>query len=131
VRKELLKEWTQPGHRSFSLDQGKKTVLVIGGSQGAYSIKLVFETLLPLLKENKVQMALATGRNFAQRAEEACQKIGYQDVKVVDFIQRMIWHMQLADLVISRAGAIAIAELAAVQKAVVFIRFQPLPRITR
>ncbi len=80
--------------------------------------------LLPLLKENKVQLLWQTGRNFEQRAKDACQKAGYEDVKVVDFIQRMDLAYALADLVISRAGAIAIAELAAVQKPVIFI---PLP----
>jgi UDP-N-acetylglucosamine--N-acetylmuramyl-(pentapeptide) pyrophosphoryl-undecaprenol N-acetylglucosamine transferase len=126
VRKEIIEiEGKRAGAGlHFSLDAAKKTVLVIGGSQGAYSINACIETLLPLLKENKVQLLWQTGRNFAQRAEEACQKIGYRDVKVVDFIQRMDLAYALADLVISRAGAIAIAELAAVKKAVVFI---PLP----
>jgi len=126
VRKEIIetegKRTEAASH--FSLKEDKKTVLVIGGSQGAFSINTSIETLLPLLKENRVQLLWQTGRNFMQRAESACQKVDYKDVKVVDFIQRMDLAYALADLVISRAGAIAIAELAAVQKAVIFI---PLP----
>lgn len=126
VRKEIIetegKRTEAASH--FSLKDGKKTVLVIGGSQGAFSINTGIEKLLPLLKEYKVQLLWQTGRNFMPRAEAACRKAAYQDVKVIDFIQRMDLAYALADLVISRAGAIAIAELAAIQKAVIFI---PLP----
>jgi UDP-N-acetylglucosamine--N-acetylmuramyl-(pentapeptide) pyrophosphoryl-undecaprenol N-acetylglucosamine transferase len=126
VRKEIIeiegKKAEAAAH--FGLNTGKKTVLVIGGSQGAYSINTCITSLLPQLKETRVQLLWQTGRNFAQRAEDACQRASYEDVKVVDFIQRMDLAYALADLVISRAGAIAIAELAAVQKAVIFI---PLP----
>jgi UDP-N-acetylglucosamine--N-acetylmuramyl-(pentapeptide) pyrophosphoryl-undecaprenol N-acetylglucosamine transferase len=126
VRKEIIET---RGKRSeagshFGLNAGTKTVFVVGGSQGAFSINTCIEMLLPVLKENKAQLLWQTGRNFEQRAKDACQKAGYEDVKVVDFIQRMDLAYALADLVVSRAGAIAIAELAAVQKSVIFI---PLP----
>ncbi len=108
----------------FGLKAAKKTVLIIGGSQGAYSINSCIEKVLPLLKENQVQLLWQTGPNFEQRAKEACARTGYGDVKVVGFIQRMDLAYAMADIVISRAGAIAIAELAAVRKPVIFI---PLP----
>jgi len=126
VRKEIIEIQGKRGEAGshFSLNAEKKTVFVVGGSQGAYSINTCIEMLLPMLKENRVQLLWQTGRNFEQRAKDACQKIGYVNVKVVDFIQRMDLAYALADLVISRAGAIAIAELAAVSKPVIFI---PLP----
>jgi UDP-N-acetylglucosamine--N-acetylmuramyl-(pentapeptide) pyrophosphoryl-undecaprenol N-acetylglucosamine transferase len=108
----------------FSLKAEKKTVLVIGGSQGALSINLAIEKLLPLFKENGVQLLWQTGRNFADRAKKAGSDVQFYDVTVADFIQRMDLAYAAADVVVSRAGAIAIAELAAVGKAVIFI---PLP----
>jgi UDP-N-acetylglucosamine--N-acetylmuramyl-(pentapeptide) pyrophosphoryl-undecaprenol N-acetylglucosamine transferase len=126
VRKEIVETEGKKAEAAahFSLVQGKTTILVIGGSQGAFSVNTSMEAILPLLKDQGVQLLWQTGRNFMQRAENACQGAAYQDVKVVDFIQRMDLAYALADLVISRAGAIAIAELAAVKKAVIFI---PLP----
>jgi UDP-N-acetylglucosamine--N-acetylmuramyl-(pentapeptide) pyrophosphoryl-undecaprenol N-acetylglucosamine transferase len=126
VRKEIIETEGKKGEAAsfFGLNESKKTVLVIGGSQGAYSINVCIEKMLPKLKENKVQLLWQTGRNFEQRAGEACVKAAYQDVKVVGFIQRMDLAYAIADIVISRAGAIAIAELAAVRKPVIFI---PLP----
>jgi UDP-N-acetylglucosamine--N-acetylmuramyl-(pentapeptide) pyrophosphoryl-undecaprenol N-acetylglucosamine transferase len=108
----------------FGLHSDKFTLLVVGGSQGAFSINVCIEKILPLIKNNKVQLLWQTGRNFEQRAKDACTAAGYEDAKVLGFIQRMDFAYALADAVISRAGAIAIAELAAVKKPVIFI---PLP----
>ena len=126
VRKEIIETEGKKGDAAvfFGLKTSKKTVFIVGGSQGAYSINTCIEKMLPLLKENKVQLLWQTGRNFEPRAIEACKTAGYEDVKVAGFIQRMDLAYALADIVISRAGAIAIAELAAVRKPVIFI---PLP----
>ena len=108
----------------FGLSAAKKTLFVVGGSQGAYSINVCIEGLLPQLRESNIQLLWQTGRNFEQRAVEACKKSGFESVRILSFIQRMDLAYSIADLVISRAGAIAIAELAAVKKPVIFI---PLP----
>lgn len=110
--------------RFFSLDPKKQTVLVIGGSQGALSINRCIEGLLPVLKEKETQMIWQTGKSFYQQAKDSCQTNLCSNIRVVDFIQRMDLAYSLADLVISRAGAIAIAELANIGKPVIFI---PLP----
>jgi len=99
-------------------------LFVVGGSQGAYSINVCIEGLLPQLRESNIQLLWQTGRNFEQRAVEACKKSGFESVRILSFIQRMDLAYSISDLVISRAGAIAIAELAAVKKPVIFI---PLP----
>ncbi|HOX76656.1 MAG TPA: undecaprenyldiphospho-muramoylpentapeptide beta-N-acetylglucosaminyltransferase [Bacteroidales bacterium] len=108
----------------FGLDHALPTVLVIGGSQGSLSINNTIESLLPGLKENGLQLLWQTGLNFRNRAEESCRAAVYDNVKVADFIYRMDLAYALADAVVSRAGAIAIAELSLVGKAVIFI---PLP----
>jgi UDP-N-acetylglucosamine--N-acetylmuramyl-(pentapeptide) pyrophosphoryl-undecaprenol N-acetylglucosamine transferase len=126
VRKEVIET---TGKRKaagdfFGLDPERKTVFVVGGSQGALSVNLCIESMLPELKDRNIQMIWQTGRNFRQRAEESCSKAGCTGIRVVDFIQRMDLAYALADVVLSRAGAIAIAELALVGKPVIFV---PLP----
>jgi len=108
----------------FRLAPAEKTVLVIGGSQGALSINRCIENLLPGLKSNGVQMIWQTGQSFFQQARDACERHECHNIRVVDFIQRMDLAYAIADVVISRAGAIAIAELSAVGKPSIFI---PLP----
>ncbi|NTV83717.1 MAG: UDP-N-acetylglucosamine--N-acetylmuramyl-(pentapeptide) pyrophosphoryl-undecaprenol N-acetylglucosamine transferase, partial [Bacteroidales bacterium] len=126
VRKEVIEIAGKKEEAAsfFGLSSSVKTVFVVGGSQGAQSINISIEKLLPLLKENRVQLLWQTGRNFEQRAIDACTATNYSEAKAVSFIQRMDLAYALADVVISRAGAIAIAELAAVKKPVIFI---PLP----
>jgi UDP-N-acetylglucosamine--N-acetylmuramyl-(pentapeptide) pyrophosphoryl-undecaprenol N-acetylglucosamine transferase len=123
VRKEVIDIEGKKEEAStfFGLNASKLTLMVIGGSQGALSINICIEKLLPMLKENKVQLLWQTGRNFEQRAKHSCTAAGYKDVKVIGFIQRMDLAYASANIVISRAGAIAIAELAAVEKPVIFI----------
>jgi len=126
VRKEVIETEGKKDEASafFGLKSPAPIVFVVGGSQGAYSVNASIEKLLPEFKENQIQLLWQTGKNFEQHAKDACKKAAYENVKVVDFIQRMDLAYALADVVISRAGAIAIAELAAVRKPVIFI---PLP----
>ena len=126
VRKEIIETEGKKGEAAsfFGLKASARTVFIVGGSQGAYSVNASIEKLLPEFKEKQIQLLWQTGKNFEQRARDACKKAAYENVKVVDFIQRMDLAYALADVVISRAGAIAIAELAAVRKPVIFI---PLP----
>jgi UDP-N-acetylglucosamine--N-acetylmuramyl-(pentapeptide) pyrophosphoryl-undecaprenol N-acetylglucosamine transferase len=87
-------------------------------------VNTYIENLIPFLKEQNVQLIWQTGRQFGPRAREAQAGNHFGSCHITEFIHRMDLAYALADLVISRAGAIAIAELAAVRKAVIFI---PLP----
>lgn len=126
VRKEVIETAGKKNEAAtfFGIDPERMTVLVVGGSQGALSVNICIESILLIIKESGLQLIWQTGQNFRQRATEACMAASFEEVKVVDFIQRMDLAYAAADIVISRAGAIAIAELALVRKAVIFI---PLP----
>ncbi|MBC35177.1 MAG: undecaprenyldiphospho-muramoylpentapeptide beta-N-acetylglucosaminyltransferase [Bacteroidetes bacterium] len=108
----------------FGLDADKKTILIIGGSQGALSINKAIHRHLASLVAKDYQLIWQTGRSYIEEATVLVQDPTYKNVKVHQFIKRMDLAYASADLVISRAGAIAIAELCAVQKPVIFI---PLP----
>jgi UDP-N-acetylglucosamine--N-acetylmuramyl-(pentapeptide) pyrophosphoryl-undecaprenol N-acetylglucosamine transferase len=125
VRKEIIETAGKRDEAAelFGLNANAQTLFVVGGSQGAFSINTYIEQMLPVLKQHHIQLLWQTGRNYRSRAVEACQKARYELVKVTDFIQRMDLAYAMADLVVSRSGAIAIAELAAVGKPVIFIPF--------
>lgn len=106
----------------FELKTGMKTVLVVGGSQGAVSINKSIAANIDVFAKNKIQVIWQTGKFYCQ---EALEIIGDSEtIKVHEFIKRMDLAYAAADLVISRAGAIAISELSLVKKPVIFI---PLP----
>ena len=72
-----------------------------------------------------MQLIWQTGKFYFEQAIKEVKESGLNDkVKPVVFIDRMDLAYSLADVVISRAGAMSISELALVQKPVIFV---PLP----
>ncbi len=106
----------------FGLNSAKKTVLVIGGSLGAKSINEAIDAgLMEILKED-VQVIWQTGKPYYETAVSSVV-LNQDKVKVFDFIREMDYAYAAADVVVSRAGALAIAELCIVAKPVVFVPY--------
>ena len=111
--------------RFFGLDHEKKTILLVGGSQGALGINRGVSAQLASFKDNDYQMIWQTGKPYYERAIREVEENGLQDrIKCTVFIDRMDYAYAAADVVISRAGAMSISELSLLNKAVVFV---PLP----
>lgn len=107
----------------FQLDSSKKTLLVVGGSLGAWSINEGIENGLAAFSNAGIQVVWQTGKLFHDRAKTSAKDFTDQ-IKVLDFIQRMDLAYAAADMVISRAGAIAVSELCLVKKPCILV---PLP----
>ena len=109
----------------FHLDPTKPVALLVGGSQGALGINKGISAQLAAFKDNDLQLIWQTGKTYITQAQEEVKALGLENqVKPTVFIDRMDLAYGLADVVISRAGAISISELALVQKPVIFV---PLP----
>ncbi len=109
----------------FDLDPEKPVILVVGGSQGALGINRGIFSALSSFKDNDVQLVWQTGKPYYEKASQAVEEMQLSHkIKCVTFIDRMDMAYSLADVVISRAGAISISELSLMRKAVVFV---PLP----
>ncbi|MFI5220534.1 MAG: undecaprenyldiphospho-muramoylpentapeptide beta-N-acetylglucosaminyltransferase, partial [Bacteroidia bacterium] len=108
----------------FGLEDNAKTILVVGGSQGARSINNSIKTGLQKIKNSNHQLIWQTGKHFYQEAKEITESPGSNQIKVYDFISRMDLAYALADLVISRAGASTVSELCIVAKPCILV---PLP----
>ncbi len=110
---------------SFGLEKDKKTVLVVGGSLGAFTINESIEKLLPEFEKHNVQVLWQTGKYFHKRAEKAV--VAYKNIAVNEFIYTMDKAYASADIVISRAGALSISELCLVGKPTILI---PSPNVS-
>ena len=109
----------------FHLDATKPVALLVGGSQGALGINKGISAQLAAFKDSDLQLIWQTGKTYINQAQEEVKALGLEDqVKPTVFIERMDLAYGLADMVISRAGAMSISELALVQKPVIFV---PLP----
>jgi UDP-N-acetylglucosamine--N-acetylmuramyl-(pentapeptide) pyrophosphoryl-undecaprenol N-acetylglucosamine transferase len=105
----------------FGLQPGKKTLLVVGGSLGAKSINEAIAKGLSDLVQNGLQVVWQTGKTDASKWKETAKN--QSAVWVNDFITEMEKGYAAADIVISRAGAMAKAELCVVKKPVLFVPF--------
>jgi UDP-N-acetylglucosamine--N-acetylmuramyl-(pentapeptide) pyrophosphoryl-undecaprenol N-acetylglucosamine transferase len=106
----------------FGLDAAKKTILIIGGSLGAQSINETIMEQFAQLMLPKVQLLWQTGKStFAKVSSSDAAK--HAHIHVHEFIQQMDYAYAAADIVISRAGALSIAELCIVAKPVVFVPY--------
>jgi UDP-N-acetylglucosamine--N-acetylmuramyl-(pentapeptide) pyrophosphoryl-undecaprenol N-acetylglucosamine transferase len=108
----------------FGLNENKKTILVVGGSQGARSINQAIVNDLQKFVDADVQLVWQTGKTFAPVATIGLQKINSTNIKAFDFIAKMDLAYAMADLVISRAGASTVSELCVVGKPAIMV---PLP----
>jgi UDP-N-acetylglucosamine--N-acetylmuramyl-(pentapeptide) pyrophosphoryl-undecaprenol N-acetylglucosamine transferase len=111
----------EEGIRFFGLDPAKKTVLSIGGSLGAKSINEALDKGLEDFENNGLQLIWQTGKPYAEKGK--ARAAGKTNVWAGDFISQMEYAYAAADLVISRSGAMAIAELCVMKKAVIFVPF--------
>ena len=109
----------------FGVDPNKPIVLLVGGSQGALGINKGISAQIEKFKDSDMQLIWQTGKFYYDEAVKEVKEAHLEEhIKPTVFIDRMDYAYSVADVVISRAGAISISELALVQKPVIFV---PLP----
>ena len=127
VAQALLPVQTQPGVAvSLKTQPGGAatpfTVFIVGGSQGSRAINRAVPESLALLANAPIRIIHQTGEHDYNEVRRAYQERGLI-VEVQAFIDDMPGALAQADLVISRAGATAVAELAAAGRAALLIPF--------
>ena len=105
----------------FGLSPDLKTVFVMGGSLGAKSINETIEKNIDLFKKNKLQLIWQTGKSFAAQAAKAEEE--RSNIWSNAFIDKMENAYAAADAVISRSGAMTVAELCVVAKPAIFVPY--------
>ena len=117
-----------PYPRLGATAEGPRRLLAFGGSQGAHAVNLAMIAAAPHLAAWRARLSIVhqTGERDLAPVREAYQHQGLE-ARVVPFIEAMAHEMQHADLILSRAGATTIAEIAAAGRASVLV---PLPIAT-
>lgn len=130
IREEILKADYNEARKNLGVK--KPFVLIFGGSLGADRINdTVIDMLGRISKENKIELLFGTGdRNYEKIMNTVKEKgitVG-DNVKIVSYINNMAECMAAADVVVSRAGAITVSEIAALNKPSILI---PSPNVVR
>ena len=118
--------------KAFSFNPEKPLVVITGGSQGSENLNETTRIILPeLLKFTSV--ALVAGRKHYEDMVDLKQYENWENAslesnfRMWEFNTAMNELMGAADVVVSRAGATTIAELAALKKATILVPFERLP----
>lgn len=131
IRTEILNADREEARKALGLSD-EPFVLIFGGSLGAGKInENVVKMLGKVKEENKFSMMFGTGdKNFEEisaKIKEARIELN-DNIKVVPYINNMHEVMAAADLIVSRSGAITLAEIAVLGKPSVLI---PSPNVVR
>lgn len=117
-------------YRHFGLEEGRKTLAVVGGSQGAASLNRAVLEALPAWKDREdLQVLHAVGRDKYQDFMAEVAKVDYGGLiyRPLAFVERMDLLYRVADLVVCRAGASTVAELAEAGRGAILV---PYPHAT-
>lgn len=102
-----------------------RRVLVLGGSQGARALNELAPPALAMLKRRfpDLEVRHQAGRGKDEAARKAYDDVGFEVATVEAFIDDMAGAIAWADLVLARAGATTVAELACIGRPAFFVPF--------
>jgi len=99
-----------------------KTIIFLGGSQGAVAINNFALKIAPLLKQKNINIIHQAGKNDYARVKEEYKKLNIE-VELFDFTTNILEKMNKADFAISRSGASTLWELSALGLPTLYIPF--------
>jgi UDP-N-acetylglucosamine--N-acetylmuramyl-(pentapeptide) pyrophosphoryl-undecaprenol N-acetylglucosamine transferase len=125
VRPEFFPAQDEEANDRFQEPRDAARVLIFGGSQGAHAINVAMVEAAPRLAAAGLRLAIThqTGERDLELVRDAYQRAGLQ-ARVEAFIYEIDREMKAADVVVCRAGATTLAELAASGTPAVLV---PLP----
>jgi UDP-N-acetylglucosamine--N-acetylmuramyl-(pentapeptide) pyrophosphoryl-undecaprenol N-acetylglucosamine transferase len=112
--------------KELALDNELRTILILGGSLGARTVNESIIQNIDKLIEANINVVWQTGSLYYKEMIERMGDKNGGKIKLVEFIGKMEQAYEVADLVISRAGALTISELCIAGKPVVFV---PSPNV--
>src|SRR5712691_10441024 len=120
VREEFFAARRQPATES------RQRLLIFGGSQGSRILNdAMIGALLFLSRlKDRLEIVHQTGPNEVQKVQQAYRTSGaFPNARVVAYLDPIVDEIAAADLVVCRAGAMTIGELAATGRAAILVPF--------
>ena len=99
-----------------------KTVIFLGGSQGAMAINRLALDLVPILKEKNINIIHQAGERNIEEVKQSYRDLGIE-AEVFGFTTELSTYMERADFAIARAGASTLWELSAIACPTLFIPY--------
>jgi len=126
IRKEILEGDSEKGLNFTKLNKKKAIILIMGGSTGAMTINKVIQEALPeILKVCQIIHITGAGKEIEVDKKNELIKNNYRQYSFIDEELKDIY--AITDLIITRASANVLSEIAAVGKAAIIIPHQYSP----
>jgi UDP-N-acetylglucosamine--N-acetylmuramyl-(pentapeptide) pyrophosphoryl-undecaprenol N-acetylglucosamine transferase len=124
IRSEIFQNLTdkEVAIHSFGLDTSKKTILSIGGSQGSRTLNNAWLADVAKIQNSDIQLIWQTGKLEYEKIKSEVPE-NLKGIHITEFIYDMKTAFAAADVIVSRAGAMAISELALIGKPVILVPF--------
>lgn len=124
VRRQLVEARRERGHACalLELDRERQVLFVIGGSQGARRLNEWTVDMLPCLQAAGVQVVHQVGERHVNEFQRRTLDRGYRWFGFLDAAQLGL-ALSASDLVLSRAGASTLSEIALFGKAALFVPY--------
>jgi len=116
----------EEGLKHYGLDPEKKTIVVIGGSLGARTLNNAMRDNVELFEQQEAIQVIWQCGKFYEYEYTAMETAKLPNVQCLAFIDRMDLLYAVADVLISRAGALTISELCLVGKPAILV---PSPNV--
>lgn len=117
--------------KKLGIPEDDFTVFSFGGSQGADTLnKIAFEYLKKINGKEGKTLIFGTGAQYYDTVHEKLKEEGIEisdNIRILDYISDMENYLAAADLVVSRAGALSLAEITVTGRASILVPF-PLAR---
>jgi UDP-N-acetylglucosamine--N-acetylmuramyl-(pentapeptide) pyrophosphoryl-undecaprenol N-acetylglucosamine transferase len=110
----------------FSFAGADRTLLILGGSLGARTINESILAGIDKLIDSQMQVIWQTGKLYYEGIKAQLSGKDVRRIRVVDFLKQMDLAYAACDVVISRAGALAISELCIAKKPCILV---PSPNV--
>lgn len=129
VRKDIIdvENKKKEAWEFFKLEKGKPVLFIMGGSLGARTIN---ESILPKVDQlisAGIQLIWQTGRIYFEDIKKQLTDEQLKSIRLYEFLREMDLAYAAAEVVISRAGALSVSELALARQPVIFV---PSPNVT-
>lgn len=125
VRRDIIASSNKraEGLAHFGFEERRKTLFVMGGSLGARSINESIRVGLEKFSDAGYQVLWQTGKAYLETAHEAVAHVASGRIKAFDFIYEMDLAYAVADVVVSRAGALSVSELCLAAKPSILVPY--------
>lgn len=126
IRQNIITDLTDTASakEKLGLDKNKLTILSVGGSLGSRTLNNGWKDNLENLKNTDYQLIWQTGKTDWESLSQDSQILNLKSqIRLKEFISDMPLTYSAADVIVSRAGAIAISELAVAKKPVLLVPF--------